>query len=66
MLCEVSVFGALVRSVLLHFLSAVALFLALDRVATSHGFCRLTWNPPLFRLALVVILFSGLVLLTGP
>ena len=65
-LWEVSLFGALVRSLLLHFLSAIALFLALDRVATSHVFYRLTWCPPLVRLSLFVILLSGLVLLTGP
>jgi hypothetical protein len=66
MLREVSVFGALVPSLLLYFLAAVPLFLALDKVATPLGFYRLTWHPPLVRLALFVALLSGLVLATGP
>jgi len=66
MLREVSVFGALVPSLLLYFLAAVPLFLALDKVATPLGFYRLTWHPPLVRLALFVSLLSGLVLLARP
>jgi hypothetical protein len=64
MLREVSAFGALVPSLLLYFLAAVPLFLALDRVVTSLGFYRLTWHPPLVRLALFVSLLSALVVLT--
>ena len=66
MLREVDVFGALVPSLLLYFLAAIALFIAADKLATRSGFYHLVWHPPLVRLALFVSLFSGLVLLTGP
>ena len=65
MLREVSVLGVLVPSLLLYFLGAIPLFLVLDRVAALLGFYRLTWHPPLVRLALFASLLSGLVLLTG-
>ena len=63
---EVSLFGALVPSVLLYFLAAIALFLVIDRLASPLGLYRLVWHPPLVRLALFVCLFAGLVLLTRP
>ena len=66
MLREISLFGALVPSVLLYFLTAIPLFIAIDRLASPLGLYRLVWHPPLVRLALFVCLFSGLVLLTGP
>jgi hypothetical protein len=66
MLREISLFGALVPSLLLYFLTAIPLFLAIDRLASPLGIYRLVWHPPLARLALFVCLFSGLVLLTRP
>ena len=66
MLREISLFGALVPSLLLFFLTAIPLFLAIDRLASPLGIYRLVWHPPLARLALFVCLFSGLVLLTRP
>ena len=66
MLREISLFGALVPSLLLYFLAAIPLFLVIDRLASSLDLYRLVWHPPLARLALFVCLFSGLVLLTRP
>jgi hypothetical protein len=66
MLREISLFGALVPSLLLYFLTAIPLFLAIDRLASPLGIYRLVWHPPLARLALFVCVFSGLVLLTRP
>ena len=66
MLREISLFGAGVPSLLLYFLAAVLLFLAVDQLARPLGLYRLVWHPPLVRLALFVCLFSGLVLLTMP
>ena len=63
---EVSLFGALVPSLLLYFLAAIPLFLMIDWLASPLGLYRLVWHPPLVRLALFVCLFSGLVLLTRP
>jgi hypothetical protein len=66
MLREVTLFGALVPSLLLYFLAAIPLFLVIDWLASPLGLYRLVWHPPLVRLALFVCLFSGLVLLTRP
>jgi hypothetical protein len=66
MLREISLFGAGVPSLLLCFLAAVLLFLAVDQLARPLGLYRLVWHPPMARLALFVCLFSGLVLLTRP
>jgi hypothetical protein len=66
MLREISLFGAGVPSLLLYFLAAVLLFLAVDQLARPLGLYRLVWHPPLVRLALFVCLFSGLVLVTRP
>ena len=66
MLREISLFGAGVPSLLLYFLAAVLLFLAVDQLARPLGLYRLVWHPPLVRLALFVCLFSGLVLSTRP
>ena len=65
MLREVALFGALAPSVLLYFLAAIPLFLVIDRLASSLGFYRLVWHPPLVRLALFACVFSGLVLFTA-
>lgn len=66
MLREIGIFGALMPSLLLYFVIAIPLFLAIDRLASPLGLYRLVWHPPLVRLALFVCLFSALVLLTGP
>ena len=67
MLREINLFGGLAPSLLLYFLTAIGLFLLLDRgVVSSLGFYRLVWHPPLVRLALFVCLFAALVLLTRP
>ena len=66
MLREIGLFGALVPSLLLYFLLAIPLFLALDRLVSPLGLYRIVWHPPLVRLALFVCLFSGLVLLSAP
>ena len=66
MLREISLFGALVPSLLFYFLAAIPLFLMIDRLASPLGLYRVVWHPPLARLALFVCLFSGLVLLTRP
>ena len=66
MLREIGLFGAGVPSLLLYFLAAVLLFLAVDQLARPLGLYRLVWHPPLVRLALFVCLFSSLVLLTRP
>ena len=66
MLREIGLFGALVPSLLVYFLTAIALFLAVDRLATPLGMYRIVWHPSLVRLALFECLFSGLVFLTAP
>jgi hypothetical protein len=66
MLREVDLFGGLVPSLLLYFLVAIPLFLAIDRLASPLGLYRLVWHPPQVRLAHFVCLFSGLVLATRP
>jgi protein AaeX len=64
---EINLFGGLAPSLLLYFLSAIGIFLLLDRgVVSPLGFYRLVWHPPLVRLALFVCLFAALVLLTRP
>ena len=67
MLREINLFGGLAPSLLLYFLTAIALFVLLDRgLVTPLGFYRLVWHPPLARLALFVCLFAALVLFTRP
>ena len=66
MLREISVFGALMPSLLLYFLMAIPLFLVIDRLVSPLGLYRLVWHPPLVRLALFVCVFSALVLSTAP
>jgi len=66
MLREISLFGALVPSLLLYFLTAIPLFLLVDRLASPLGLYRLVWHPPLVRVALFVCVFSALVLSTAP
>ena len=64
MLREVSLFGALVPSLLLYFLASVPVFLALDLLVSRLGVYRLLWHPPLARFGLFVCLFSALSLLS--
>ena len=61
MLREVSLFGALAPSLLLYFLAAIPLFLAVNRLASPLGFYRLVWHRALFDLALFTILLAGIV-----
>lgn len=60
MLAEVSLFGALAPSALIYLLAALALFLAADRVASWTGMYHFLWHPPLVRVGLFLLLFSGL------
>ena len=64
MLREVSLFGALVPSLLLYFLASVPAFAALDWLASRLGLYRPLWHPPLARFGLFVCLFSALSLLS--
>ena len=66
MLREITLFGALMPSIVICFVGAVALYLVVDRLASHVGLYRLVWHPPLVKLAVFVCLFSGLVLSTGP
>ena len=67
MLREINLFGGLAPSLLLYFLTAIGVFLLLDRgVVSPLGLYRLVWHPPLVRLALFVCLFAAIVLLTQP
>jgi hypothetical protein len=66
MLREIGLFGALVPSILLYFLSTIPLFLLIDRLAAPLGAYRHDWYPPLVRLAHIAGLFSGLVFFTAP
>lgn len=61
---EIPLFGALAPSLVLYFIIAVGLFVLIDGLASAAGAYRLFWHPPLARLSLFLILFSGLVLLT--
>ena len=64
MLREVSLFGALVPSLLLYFLASVPAFLALDQLVSRLGVYRLFWHPPLIRFGLFVCFFCALSLLS--
>ena len=66
MLREISVFGALVPSLLLYFLAAVPLFVIVDRAIAPLGVHRFLWHPPLARFGLFLCIFSALVFLTAP
>jgi hypothetical protein len=66
MLRETPLFGALAPSLVLYFLAAVSLFALIDQLANIVGIYRLFWHPPLARLGVFLLLFSGLVLLTRP
>ena len=65
MLREITLFGALLPSIVVYFLGSVLLYLLVDRLVSRLGLYRLVWHPPLVRLALFVCLFSGLVLSTA-
>jgi hypothetical protein len=66
MLREIYLFGGLAPSLLLYGVTAIPLFLLVDRLSLVVGFYRLVWNPPLVRLALFVCILSGMVLITRP
>ena len=62
MLAEISLFGALAPSLLIYFVVALGLSVALGLLAGRFGFDRLAWNPPLARFGLFLCLFSTLAL----
>ncbi len=64
MLREVSLFGALVPSLLLCFLASIPAFLAVDWLVSRLGVYQLLWHPPLARFGLYVCLFCALSLLS--
>ena len=64
MLREIGLFGALVPSLLLYFLAAIGLFVAVDLVLHRLGFYRLTWHLALARFGLFLCLFAALVFST--
>ena len=66
MLRELALFGALAPSLLLYFLTAMLLFVIVDRLVARLGAYRLVWYPPLARLGLFLCIFSVLVLSTRP
>ena len=66
MLIEVPLFGGLAPSLLLYFLFAIALFVAIDRLLGGLGVWSLAWHPPLARFGLFLCVFAVLVLATGP
>jgi len=66
MLREITLFGALVPSIVVYFFGSILLYLLVDRLVSMLGLYRFVWHPPLVRLALFACLFSGLVLSTAP
>jgi protein AaeX len=64
MLLEVSLFGALIPSLLLYFVAAVALFALVDWLLMRLDLYRFTWHPPLARFGAFLCVFSVLVLST--
>ena len=66
MLREITLFGALLPSIVVYFFGAILLYLLVDRLLALLGLYRVVWHPPLVRLALFVCVFSGLVLSTAP
>jgi len=66
MLREITLFGALVPSIVVYLFGSILLYLLVDRLVSMLGLYRFVWHPPLVRLALFACLFSGLVLSTAP
>jgi len=66
MLRELALFGALAPSLLLYFLTAMLLFVIVDRLVARLGVYRFLWHPPLARFGLFLCVFSALVLSTRP
>jgi hypothetical protein len=64
MLREIGLFGALVPSLLLYFVAAIAVFVVVDRMLHRLAFYRVTWHPALARFGLFLCLFAALVFLT--
>jgi hypothetical protein len=62
MLAEISLFGALAPSLLIYFVVALGLSIALGLLAGRLGFDRLAWHPLLARFGLFLCLFSTLAL----
>ena len=62
MIAELNLFGVFVNAGLVAALVAGALLIAVRRALTYFGAYRATWHPPLFDLALFVLLW-GLVVI---
>lgn len=60
MTAELDIGGLLVPTLLLSMLAAWLLMLPLRRLLGRLGTYRLVWHPPLFDLALFVMLTAGL------
>ncbi|MES2103567.1 MAG: DUF1656 domain-containing protein [Pseudomonadota bacterium] len=60
---EIALLDALVPTLLLVFVAAMLLQVALDRIFALLGVYRYVWHPGLFRVALFVCIFGGLALL---
>ncbi|APZ42207.1 DUF1656 domain-containing protein [Acidihalobacter ferrooxydans] len=60
---ELSVFGALMPSLLFVFVFSLLLQWGVDHLSARFGLYRHIWNPPLLRLAVFVCLFCTLGLL---
>ncbi|MEY2340507.1 DUF1656 domain-containing protein [Acidithiobacillus sp. IBUN Pt1247-S3] len=55
---EISVFGALVPTLLPIFALSVALYLVADKLTSRWDLDRWVWHPALFRLALFACVFA--------
>jgi hypothetical protein len=56
---EIALFDALVPTLLLVFLAAASIALALDWLFVRHGLYRHLWYPALYRLAVLSCLFAS-------
>ena len=61
-LAEVNLLGVYVAPLSVIMAIAWAMLLILRRIGVRFGLVRYVWHPPLFSLALYVILVSGIVL----
>ncbi|HUK07209.1 MAG TPA: DUF1656 domain-containing protein [Stellaceae bacterium] len=66
MLREITLFGALVPSLLIYFLGSMLLYFCVDRLIAGCGLYRILWHPPLARFGIFLCIFSMLVLSTRP
>jgi hypothetical protein len=61
MISEVNIYGLFVSPMLLWVGAALLLSAVVRRLLARLGFYRFVWHPPLFDLALLVILLGGVV-----